>query len=272
MPSAQQYGSTFSTGTAVKSFDDIITRSAAGYHKLQKVYGHIAAVSTATLITNQFLAIQRAGYTKAIDDPLPSGVSGEIISSLGLLCSTPTAVLVARLTSLGSIDVSGGSGTFTDGSVMPTITEGGVSRQSSGPLLMECTTALNSDVGTLTITYKDQDGNSAEATSAMTLTNSATAKTCGFAVLNTGDIGVTDVTAAARGGGTTPTGVVKFWGVRPVCLMNAGLAAGHTSIKNFLFSAFPYPKLLAGEVIGVFALGITTANSLTGFINLVGDS
>lgn len=181
--------------------------------------------------------------------------------------------MINKMVDLGSLNIA--TPTFTDGNQMPTITEMGVSRQTSGAVYCEVTTALNATPGSITVTYVDQDGNSAETTSAQSLpTSNNGIKAGGFIFLNSTDTGVRDITTATRTGGTTPTGIVKFWGLIPIALM-IGTANGSQNImENLLTSGFNPVRLGAGDVVKVLvtAGSTTAAAALSGNIFIVGDT
>ena len=204
----------------------------------------------------------------------PTGVTGYIPTSIYVETGSNTAasILFAQMINLGSIDISGASGTFTDGSTMPTKTELGVSRKVPGCVFREVTTALNAAPGSLTITYKDQDENTAETTTAQTLGNSSVVGNSGFIALNSPDTGVTDITAATRSAGTTPTGVIKFWGIIPIGLVShMGGAVAFGEYKNLITSSFIFNRLPASTQLGAFFLN-SAAKNAKGRVYFVGDS
>lgn len=252
-------------------FDQFVANIAAGYWASQPIYGDQQS-STSALLSG--LSCYRVGVTKTLPSPLPTGVLSYIptrisINMTGLTAAQP---LIAKVVNLGSIDISGASGTFTDGSAMPTITECGVSRITSGIVIAEVTTALSATPGSLTITYKDQDNNTAETTTAQSLTGSAPVGDCGFIVLNTGDTGVTDITAATRSSGSSPTGVIRFWGIIPLAMINIPTAsAGAGNMDNLLTGSFNPYRLGAGDTIKQFSIN-TSAHSVMGDIFFVGET
>jgi hypothetical protein len=86
-------------------------------------------------------------------------------------------------------------------------------------LIFECDTALNASPGNLTVTYVDQDGNASETTSNQALGASAPKGSAGLVLLNAGDIGVRSISNAQQNGGSSPTGTLKFYGVKPLGIM-----------------------------------------------------
>ena len=248
----------------ILSFDDFINRIGGGFTLLEPYWGEVQTATTNVTTTGTQISAQRRGSMKAMPT-LPSGVTGYIptrISTEGL-----AGVLIAKLINLGSLSLA--TPTFTDGVAMPTVTELGVSRVMASAVLMEVTTGFNATPGSITVTYVDQDGNTAETTASMTLTVSAIAQSVNTVVLNAGDWGVRDITNATRTGGTTPTGVIQFWGLIPLSHM---LPLGNP-LGDSLLGAFPrIIKLGAGDVIGFFGWNQTATGAIFGDIYFVGDS
>ncbi|MBY0394928.1 MAG: hypothetical protein K2X91_00450, partial [Thermoleophilia bacterium] len=90
-------------------------------------------------------------------------------------------------------------------------------------------------------------------------------------VLNSTDWGVIDITGAARTGGTTPTGVVKFWGiVAPIGMIPHGASNDMGYFENLLTSALSCRRLGAGAQLGIF-INDSAAKSVTGSISFIGD-
>lgn len=256
---------------ALTTYNAFIERIANGYWRGQ-TFGGERPATTQNLLTNNGNGWQRVGDTQLMPGSLPTGVTSFIPTRVSFNSSQGShSILIAELTSLGSINIA--TPTFTDGSVMPTITELGVSRKLASPVLCEVTTALNATPGSLQITYKDQDDNAAEANSAQALTASSTVGSSSWVTLNTGDTGVVDITAATRTGGTTPTGVIKFWGVRPIALIPASLTTGGTvTVEDLIASACNLIRLGAAAQVGCFAYGNLAAKVIYGEMYLVGDS
>ena len=253
----------------VASFNDIVNRVGGKFFASETIYNDIPVATTTP--SSNLQSCQRVGYTKALP-ALDTGVSGYFVSEARLLFSASNGTyMVAKLINLGSLDISGASGTFTDGSAMPTVTELGVSRQIYSGVLIEVTTTLNATPGAFTITYVDQDGNGAETTTSRNLGASAAAYSVGFAILNDNDIGVQDITAAARSAGTTPTGVIQFWGVIPI-QMGVQMSLGTVTGEGCFAPGFNMPKLGATDQIGVFGWNVTNARGIVGDIYYIGDS
>lgn len=256
---------------ALRSYDNFIKRIADGFSLQQPIFGEVVA-ATSVLTANTVMTMQRAGYSKQLPTPFPTGVTNYIISRVSVSSATTTiSCLVAAIIDLGSLSLA--TPTFTDGVAMPTVTELGVSRQIASAVLCEVTTVLNATPGSITITYVDQDGHSSETTTATALTASAAVRSVGWIPLNTGDWGVTDITAANRTGGTTPTGVLQFWGIIPIYLGPATLVSSQTFTKiNLLSEAINPVRLAAGSKIALFTVRNTVVNTVLGDIFAVGDN
>jgi hypothetical protein len=138
-----------------------------------------------------------------------------------------------------------------------------------GALMMEVTTALNALPGTLVITYDNQSGTS-HSTASLTLTASATVNTAALPSLASGDYGIRNITGAVRSGGTAPTGVINFYGLLPIGVVQIGVV--NVTGSRDLITAAPFPpRLLANEQIALLT-SIATARAWTGFIRYIGDS
>lgn len=252
----------------VTTYNGLINRISNGFVKNQPIWGE-AQTAGATLGGNT-TPMLRTGWTMTLPTPLPTDVSQYLATYITAASNLATSsTLVAKLVNLGSLDIA--TPTFTDGAAMPTVTELGVSRQVSGPIFIEVTTVLNAAPGSITVTYVDQDGNAAETTAAQALGASAPVRSSGFIQLNTPDIGARDITTATRTGGTTPTGVIRFWGIIPISIVETDWVAGVPGADNLLTAGFCYSPLGAGDTVGLFALG-STVRALTGNITFIGDS
>jgi len=255
---------------ALASYNDILNRVGGGYAQWQPMWGEMPAASVA--FSGNASSWQRIGFTADMVSGLPSGVTDYLIASAYFSTNRQDGYLLAKLVNLGSLDISGASGTFTDGSAMPSEIELGNSTATiSGPVIAEVTTALNSNAGTFTITYKNQAGTGSQVSVSQTLPNSAPIRSAGWVTLASGDSGVQDITAAARAAGSSPTGVVKFWGAIPLgILMSPG--SNQLSYRNFLTSGFNPYSLGAGDTVGMFSMGGTHTRAVSGGLFIVGGS
>ena len=254
---------------ALTTYNQFIERISNGYY-LSQPFWREQQTATAAFGSN-LSNITRLATVKQMPNPLPTGVTSYIITRVSATCSIGAmSFLFGRLINLGSLNIA--TPTFTDGSAMPTITELGDSHATNSPILIEVTTALNATPGSLTVTYVDQDGNSAETTTAQALGASSPIGNSGWIHLNTGDSGARDITTATRTGGTTPTGIIKFWGILPICLMSASPDTTTAMQENLLTGAFNPLRFGAGDEIGGFIIGGTSAKAMFGEMFVVGDN
>ena len=255
----------------LKSYDEFIKRISDGYWMQQPIWGEIATTTTGTFLANNQFSIQKIGFTKNLPT-LPSGVTNYICTRMFIACSVfDVGFLFAKIIDFGNLNIAGP--TFTNGVAMPTVTELGASNQIASAVLVEVTTALNATPGSLQITYVDQDGNTAEANTAQAMTASSVKNSVGWAILNGTDWGVRDITGATRTGGTSPTGVVQFWGLIPLAFMGTGqTSAGITPVENLLTSGFNPVRLGGGDVLAGFCTSSTSVRGLFGSLYFVGDN
>jgi len=258
---------------SVASYDDLVNRVGGNFTLNEPFWGETQA--TTGLMSSNYasyvnLATMRTfpSFPAGVTSYIPTTISGQFSSG-----TTGFPVFVCQAVNLGTLDISGP--TFTDGSAMPTETELGVSSATYGPVFYEITTALNATPGSIQVTYIDQDGNAAEAgpTYALPTTN-GNIHTMGTLGLNGSDIGVRDITTATRTGGTTPTGVIKFWGIRPIAMMCSD-GNGVLYTENLITSCFNFCCLPAGaQVLYITTSGgtTTTARALSGSMFVIGDS
>jgi hypothetical protein len=252
---------------ALSTYNEFIERVTT-HSGVEQLEGEVQTATTSSLF--QTLQSGQMVGNMRILPTLPTGVTAYIPTTINLSSTILSNFLVAKVINLGSIDISGASGTFTDGSAMPTITELGTSRVTCSAVIAEVTTALNATPGSLAITYTDQDGNS-QSTTAQSMTASSTTGNIGYIFLNAGDSGVRDITAATRSAGTTPTGVIQFWGVIPLAMVSCSQADIPEKI-NMITQHFSPIRLGAGDDIRVISTGTSSAKRVIGIMNLVGDN
>lgn len=250
---------------AITSFNTLIEAQTTEFRASETFYAQAAASGLSLISAQSQSRLLFPGRLRALP-AVPGGKSFFVPTAVEIASTVGRQVIVCELTSFGSIDISGASGTFTDGSVAPTVTEGGVSRQISSSVLAVVTTALNATPGTLTITYVDQDGNTAETTGSMSLTASAVVNTAAVLPLNANDWGARDVTAAARSGGTSPSGVIEFFHCQPICTVSA--SAGRATSANLLTDYALLPKLAANSALAFLATA-NTAGAVQGVVHFV---
>lgn len=228
-----------------------------------------SVATSATCISSQLIAVQNMGLIATMES-LPSGVTSYKLVGGRFRASTITCTyIVAKMVDMGNINIA--TPTFTDGSSMPTMLEGNVSRVLSSQPYGEVTTVLNATPGSITVTYVDQDGNTAETTASMALTASAAVGTMFPITLNTGDTGARDITNSTRTGGTSPTGVIKYWGVIPLAVFQPQTVAQY-DLVNLTTSDICPVDVGAGDNIYLLCIGSGSAKAAYGSLFFVGDN
>jgi hypothetical protein len=201
----------------IQLFNDKIEQVGASKTCGQPIYGYVA-----TTLAN-ILGTQKAGSCMGIlgrSAAMPSldtGITGYYIGGTQIGAGVAASYILGKFVNLGSFDISG-SGTYTDGSAMPTATILGVASSSYvSPIIVEVTSAITfTGSCNIKVDYTDQDGNSG-STAAIALTNNSPLHNSAFLTLASGDWGVRDITNVTRTGSpTSPAGVIKFWGVIPI--------------------------------------------------------
>lgn len=248
------------------SVDDYIARIGNNYHfPANFVCAERTAATSSTVSTGQLASLQSNGMIHTTLSSLPTGVTSFNLTGAGILTSVATCYIIGRAILLATWDNA--TATFTDGSSMPTVTEGNTSRVTSSPIFAEISTALNGSPGNLTITYVDQDGNTAEAAAATTLTSSAAVGSVGIWPLNSSDIMARDITNITRTGGATHAGFVNFWGILPIDIFTAVL--GVPDIGDYVIRNCPPMRLGTNESIMLISTS-TAAKNAIGYLNFVG--
>lgn len=242
----------------VTTYDGIIKLISDGYYKVEPFYKEFQAATT--------LAGDSGFTSRRIDFPTRPALPGSVtkyrfLNATGVVSTVALGTFLIGIgTNLGSLDISGASGTFTDGSAMPSITSLGASAKQTGIVFAEVTTVLNSAPGTYSFTYKNQAGTGSRTSATITPSNSAAVGSAGFVSLQTGDWGVQDITAASRSSGTTPSGVIKFWGVQTIAMF-ANTPATTALTTNLQTSGFNFPSLAASDQILIIHLN-TNQNAM----------
>lgn len=258
---------------SIQTYDELIARVGSG-HAAAWPYYHDGQVTTGVLGGNN-TSLLRIGSVPALPT-LPSGVTAYIptcITGAIAIISSGRTYLFCEVIDMGSLNIS--TNVFTDGAAFPTRTELGASNATWGPVFVEFETALGGTPGNLTVTYVDQDGNTAETTTAQTMSaTNPNIGTTGFIVFNSPDIGARDITGAARTGGTAPTGTLRFWGILPICFIPV-VSTGTIPPYSFHTQGFNWVSLGAGAQIRIFSFTGTTSHggvSVIGKIDIVGDN
>lgn len=258
---------------AITSIDDNIARAGGSYIRTDPFWIDYTA-TTSTVLAGSTAVAGIFGMLRPMPGSLPTGVTKFIPNSVTFAVGlgSTQGLIIGRLVRLGQLDISGPTFTAdaTTSGAMPTITELNVSRQVHSALFIRVKTALNATPGSITVTYVDQDGNASETTSAAALTASCAVGTTALVTLNTGDTGVRSISTATRTGGTTPTGVVEFYGFIPWKIL-PGLGSALATELTY-GPGFANISLGAGESLGIINWGLTTARTICGYITYIGDS
>lgn len=247
--------------------DDYITRASNGY----LVHRHFSVqrdAATTSCYSTQLTSWQLSPMIYKVET-MPTGVTAFKLTNATLFSTVATVpIFCVKLVNFGSLDI--GANTFTSGSTMPTVTEGGISRRVYGGVLQVVTTAFDAVAADWTVTYFDQDGNIAPVSPAMSKTLSATVGSAGFATLNTGDYGCTSISGGARTTGTG-TGVVTFYGVVPLGTFSPVMQNITTAMQFNNLTDSPCPPILsAGDEIYLLS-NSTTAKAYKGTLTFIGD-
>jgi hypothetical protein len=255
---------------AIATFDDIVNRIGGGFGAWQPLWGEGATGGNPLGGNN--MAYGRLAWTM-LPPSLPGGVTDYFIASAFLTSTIGIQpAMLAKLVNFGSLNIS--TNVFTDGSTMPNVAElGNAAAIVAGPVFMEVTTILNGTPGSITITYTNQAGTGGQVSVSQALTATTPVRVGGMITLAAGDTGVRDITAAARTGGTTPTGVIKFYGVIPIGMFGPFQNSSLT-MRNLLTSGFHPYKVGASDEIGVIGMSGSSFSSrqTVGGIYLVGGS
>lgn len=252
--------------TAIVNHNEIIERITTGYSSLEPINGNYPT-ARASLLTGG-LRGYRGFFSPTVPSSLPTGVTAYLPTQVhGASSLLGTGIGYYHMINLGNLDLS--TNTFTAGSTMGTTTFGGQTVSRSGILWAEVTTATNATPGNLDVTYVDQDGNTAEAIATAVITGSAVVGDGGFVRLAGPDCAVREVTTASQSAGTSPTGVITFWGLIPIG--GTVVSGAHGGMVIDLFNKRPLYRLPANAVTGGLVLGSTGAGGLEGSIRFVGD-
>lgn len=255
----------------ITTYDGFIARKLAGYDWKFAAARATQATGTAPLVASSgdSVSMIRMGTFEAFPGSFETGVTGYVPTTLYSYPSNAIALLIGEQFLLGSIDISGTTG--ANYAAMPTRTEGNNSHVIPGLCVVECTTGLNSNAGSLVIQYKDQANNAAENSRTITLGNSATAGMASSMPFNTGDMMITEVTALTRSGGSSNSGVIKVYGVIPLAVVQPPV--GQTSAVIYdLLGAQKYRKYGTSAQLGVWAFNTAGTQSVWTQIKMIGDS
>lgn len=253
---------------ALSSMDDYITRASNGYIVHRHFSVQRDANTSIGVYLNQLSTWQLSPLIYQVET-MPTGVTAFKLTNATLYSSVATTTFFCvKLITLGTFNI--GTNTYTDGNTMPTVTEGGVSRRTYSGILQVITTAFDGIDASWTITYRDQDNNIAPVSPAMAKVISAGVGTAGFATLNTGDYGCTDISGAARTAGTG-AGVITFYGVVPLGTFAPMLQNTATAMQFNNLTDTPCPPILsAGDQIYLLTPN-TLGKRFAGTLTFIGD-
>jgi len=252
----------------VTTYDGIVNAISNNNFGQQTFYEYIPAAVTGFITSGASgTGIRDTAKMKALPSPLPGSTTKYrplyVTAAAGNVGPIQASFLVAKAINFGSVDVSVTSGGFTDGSAMPTRTElGTASSQTYGPMMAVVTTALGGTQGVITVTYTNAAGTTNQTTT-FTPTNGSLGQGNIFWI--SGTPGVRDITNITRAGGTSPTGVIQFWGLLPLGMFTTTVNTMNLGY-NFLTGGFNFLELGAGDQIKVITIG-GTAN-----INSIGSA
>lgn len=251
----------------LSSVDEILERFADGYYCVEAFTVEFRATSI-SLWSGNFGGQSTWSY---VVPTLPSGVTAFIVAQCNIIAGAGYYQLCKAI-DMGSLNIS--TNVFTDGSAMPTVTELNTSRQTYGALWCEVDVATNATPGNLTVTYVDQDGNAAEAMSnVMAIGPSAPIRSACYVPLNQTDVGVMDITAASRTGGTTPTGTLHFYGLMPIGqIYGVSGAVPSMCTINCLGSDLNPLRLAAGDKLLLLGTSTLSQKAVPGWITFLGDT
>jgi hypothetical protein len=208
---------------------------------------------------------------------LGGGVTGGYATYLRPYCSVGnTHTIVGIEYQLGQITANGGTGTFVDGSAMPTksFRIGGASSslQTSAMLVFASVSTVMVGAGTytLTITYVNQDGTGSR-TATLTIPNIAAVNSAFDVIphLQAGDTGIQDITNITL---TGTSGVIRIYGLLPL-----GYSTNTTSSAYACFSdplALPMPMYLieAADTLAVYTMGTNAVKTCMVIMGVVAET
>lgn len=222
--------------------------------------GVTTTIFTAEIVRKQF------NFVYITIPTLPAGVDYVVPT---FECTTPSASIGATMfAKLVNFGVMAGTTWTGTGATMGTVVEGGATNNVAGPVLCVVETGLGATGGNLTVTYVDQDGNTAEAGTAQALTNSALKGTAGYYSLNAPDWGARSVSTVTRSAGT---GNVRLYGVYPLAVHGINAASTMLSTRSPMTEVGQFSKLVAGDKIAIINGG-STASAFIGMIHFIGFS
>ena len=254
----------------INSYDDFIARTGSGYWESWPIRDEVLSVSNQNLF-NAFLApipLQRCCLTHSITNPLPTGVSAYIPTSITVQSTAASSFIFGKMINFGQINLR--NSVYTSGINMPLIIEMGVSRQIPSPVFAEVVANFSGAISpSLVIRYIDQDGNDTTVNTG-TLGQSGILKSAGVVRLSIPDYGVLGITNISTSGNLGQSGIVQFWGVLPIDII-AG-TANISSTSNLILEDFNFSRLNGGDVVSSFCANSLSTRGIIGNIFFVGDN
>lgn len=245
-------------------------RTWAGYSKRVPVYGNWPASSFNVLNAGVAASLMRRGaFLQGPPSSLETGVSGGyLLTKIQIVSTLSVPFTLAEIFDMGTVDLA--TGIFTDGVAAPSRKQGGGSATTLPlwPILEIDTTTASTATRTLRLGYTDMSGN-AKVTTAPTIAASSSKWSCGVPILASGDLHVQDITSAVCTGGSSPSGIVRVWGLSPIYdgLLSPGAAAPNINVLNEGVVA----RVPAGAKVGLF-VHTNSALAMQGTVTWVGDT
>jgi hypothetical protein len=260
---------------ALLTFNDFVSRLSNDFGRDDAIYDAVVTASTSSApLSSSNTTWQRCGYFQSLPSPLPTGVTSYIPTLLALSpgINTISPIVIGKATLLATLNLVGASGNLTLGSAMPTLTELGNSVATSSAVLVEVTQALTATPGTINVAYNDQDGNAA-TTGSLSLTASTAVRSVSLVGLASGDYAVRQITNITGFTASQANGVLKFWGITPLVMLNAvsGNSGQSIVVEDFL-SFGNVLHLGAGDSLMAFMSGSSAVKTVYGMIAYVGDN
>ena len=243
---------------------------------------YLSASTTAAVVTCGYTTIQRYPFTinifggTAASPSLGTGVTGGYMTYFRALNEdTNTHILCGIEYELAYVTANGSSGTFTDGTALPTKNirfAGADNSMTVAPLALYAvvsTVMVGAGSYTLTITYANQDGTGSR-TATMVIPN-VSAVNSAFDILphlQAGDTSVTDITNITL---TGTSGVVKIKAVFPTGFSLATGIDDSMSYNDPLTNNLPMYPIANTDVLAFYRIGANTTNCLVYNFTIVAD-
>ena len=257
-------------GDVIRSLDDQISLWQT-YGAFQRCFAMAQTnnSSAAATTTSGYVTMQK--YPTEITVPtLGTGVTGALCTRLNMVNEdTSTGLIAALATNLGNINMS--TGTFTDGSAMPTRSVKNASVTTSAQLVVAVVTvAVTATTPTVTITYTDQDGNGSQ-TATLVLPTSPGINSA-FLVnphLATDDTGIRDITNVTKSAGSA--GTIVFYGLHVLKYQTQSSAAALANIPVSNYGVVPWIAA-GGDAIQFYRVGTNTSSNIIANVTLQPDN